>query len=228
MIEGFFMKVGISQSNYIPWLGYFDLIKRCDLFIFYDDVQYTTRDWRNRNKIKTKDGIKWLTIPVGHIHRDKQICDVKLKDTDWQKDHWHQIYTAYRDAKYFENYVPFFKQLYFGKQWNSLSELNQHFIIKICGELGIKTKFADSCNYSQKSVKKERLFNVLKEANATEYYSGPAGKNYLSDDDFKKENIKVHWMKYDYPEYPQLHGAFDIHVSIIDFLFNTGNYEKYL
>jgi len=220
------MKVGISQSNYIPWRGYFDFIKRCDLFIFYDDVQYTVRDWRNRNKIKTKDGLKWLSIPVGRVHRDKRICDVELKDTGWQQDHWHQIYTAYRDAIYFEEYAPFFEQLYLGKQWNNLSELNQHFIIKICERLGIKTRFADSRSYSQAGVKKERIFNILREAGATGYCSGPAGKDYLSDDDFKKENIRVYWMEYDYPEYPQLHGVFDSHVSIVDLLFNTGDNAK--
>lgn len=72
-------KVGVIQSNYIPWKGYFDLIHDVDLFVFYDDVQYTKNDWRNRNLIKTPTGAKWLTIPVSS-NLNNLIYEVELKD----------------------------------------------------------------------------------------------------------------------------------------------------
>ena len=220
------MKVGISQSNYIPWRGYFDLIKKCDLFVLLDDVQYTTGDWRNRNKIKTNNGVKWLTIPVGHIRRHpnggKRICDIVLPDVPWQKDHWNKIREAYKKAEHFNTYRVFFEELYFDYKWDTLSRLNRAFITCICGLLGITTTIKDSRDYPVRGHKKERILNILKEVGATEYYSGSAAKNYITDDDFKDNGIEVHWMEYDYPDYPQLHGSFEPHVSVIDLIFNTG------
>ena len=223
------MKVGISQSNYIPWRGYFDLIKRCYLFIILDDVQYTTRDWRNRNKIKIHSGTQWLTIPVGRISRDKRICDVILPDVSWQQDHWNKIREAYKNTKYFNIYRVFFEELYFGYNYHTLSCLNRSFIDCICRLLGITTIIKDSRDYSAKGYKKERILNILKEVGGTKYYSGPAAKDYITDDDFKDNGIDVHWMNYNYPNYPQIHGPFEPYVSVIDLIFNTGDdAPKYL
>ena len=137
-------RVAVLQSNYIPWKGYFDVIDSVDLFRFYDDLQYTKNDWRNRNKIETSKGPSWLTIPVGtDLHR--LICEVELKDPTWQEKHWTAFLHWYSATPHFAQYKKFFKEIYLGHHWNNLSVLNQFLIQSIARDcLGIRTAFADS------------------------------------------------------------------------------------
>ncbi len=137
-------RVAVIQSNYIPWKGYFDIIHDVDLFIFYDDVQYTKNDWRNRNRIKTAQGLHWLTIPVGS-HNGKLINEIELTDSRWQRKHWTTIQQSYSKAPYFGHYQEFFESVYLSADRPNLSDLNQFLIKSICTEfLGIRTEFADS------------------------------------------------------------------------------------
>jgi len=222
------MKVSILQSNYIPWKGYFDIIKRSDIFVFLDDVQYTTGDWRNRNLIKTKDGVQWLTIPVGdNIHR--KINEVSIDTWDWQKDHYNKIYYAYRKAPYFKLFNDWLEEIYLDGIWGNLSILNQGLIKSVTGLLGYKTKFMNSTEIKCEGKKQDKLISTLKTLGADCYLSGPAGKNYINENDFTKSGIKIEWMEYNYPEYPQLHGKFVHEVSIIDMIMNLGyNINKYI
>lgn len=218
-------KVAILQSNYIPWKGYFDMINMVDLFIFYDDVQYTTRDWRNRNKIKTPNGPRWITIPCG-ADRNRLICEVELTDSEWQRQHWSMIENNYRKTHFFHQYKTFFKDVYLGRTWKTLSELNQVLIKTISIDfLNIgSTVFDDSRNYVLTKRKANRILELLEKVQATEYLSGPAGKDYLTDEAFQARNIKLTWMDYSrYPEHPQLYPPFEHNVSIIDLLFNVGD-----
>ena len=216
-------KVAILQSNYIPWKGYFDIINMVDLFMFYDDVQYTVRDWRNRNKIKTEKGVEWLTVPCGS-DRNRLICEVRLDDHTWQKSHWDKIQRSYRKAQYFDLYKGFFEDFYLCKQWESLSDMNQYLVKKISIEiLGIRTVFDDSRKYHVTKQKDERIRELLKQVHATEYLSGPSAKTYLNEDDLMNANIAVTWMDYTgYSEYRQLFPPFVNEVSIIDLIFNEG------
>lgn len=215
--------VAINQSNYIPWKGYFDMINMVDLFIFHDDVQYTKQDWRNRNLIKTPRGPAWLTVPCGADER-RLICEVQLKDPSWQLKHWRVIESNYAHAKYFQTYREFFREIYLGTQWQSLSVMNQFIIIKIAKEiLRVETKFDDSRNYHLKSKKADRVKELLSKSHGTHYVSGPAGKQYLSEESLAEIDVAITWMDYDlYPEYPQLYPPFHHQVSIIDLLFNVG------
>lgn len=217
------MRVAILQSNYIPWKGYFDIIGSVDLFIFHDDLQYTKGDWRNRNKIKTPKGPEWLTVPCG-TSEHRLICDVELASTDWQRKHWNLIQTHYLKTPFFKQYRAFFEEIYLGRPWANLSEMNQYVIKAISIELlGIAVKFDDSRRYDLKSAKANRVIELLKKSGATTYLSGPAAKSYLDESAFATEGICLEWMSYaDYPEYPQLHPPFDHGVSILDLLFNTG------
>jgi hypothetical protein len=216
-------KVAIIQSSYIPWKGYFDMIRNVDLFIFHDDLQYTKGDWRNRNKIKTPNGPKWLTIPCG-TNEKRLICEVELKDAGWQKKHWRIIQECYRNALFYRTYKPFFEEIYLGTVWKNLSEFNQNFIKRITLEiLGAKTTFVDSRVFQVRSSKAERVCELLKKAGAVHYISGPSAKNYLSEDDLAKKGISLKWMDYSgYPEYNQLYPPFEHHVSIIDLIMNEG------
>ena len=217
-------KVAIVQSNYIPWKGYFDLINSVDELILYDDMQYTRRDWRNRNKIKTTSGTKWLTIPVQVKGKYFQkIRETLIGDPQWNQQHWKAILHNYSRANYFRDYKDFFEDLYLNFQEKYLSHVNYRFLTSICQILGIKTKLSWSMDYNIVEGKTERLVDLCKQAGATEYLSGPAAKDYIDEELFKKEGIKLSYIDYSgYPEYRQLFPQFEHCVSIIDLIFNEG------
>lgn len=217
--------VAILQSNYIPWKGYFDLINSVDEFILYDDVQYTRRDWRNRNKIKTPDGTQWLTIPVEVKGKYFQkINETLISDPSWSKNHWIRICNAYSKSPFFKTYAPILETIYTNCKSLSLSEINSIFISEICKCLEVSTPITNSTSYPTETENpSERLLQICTQAGATVYVSGPAAKNYLDVGIFLAQNIEVQWMEYvGYPEYKQLHPPFDHFVSILDLLFNVG------
>ncbi len=217
-------KVAAVQSNYIPWKGYFDLINLVDEFILFDDLQYTRRDWRNRNKIKTPSGLMWLTIPVEIKGKYFQkIKETVISDTNWKRRHWQSIIHNYARAKYFRDYMAPFEELYLGLQERCLSQINYRFLTAVCQILGIKTKISWSMDYRLVDGKTERLVDLCKQAGATEYLSGPSAKGYIDESLFEAEGIALRYMDYSgYPEYSQLFPPFDHAVSVIDLILNTG------
>jgi hypothetical protein len=216
-------RVAILQSNYIPWKGYFDIIHDVDELIFLDDVQYTRQDWRNRNRIKTPRGTEWLTIPVG-TDLARRICDVELPRSSWAADHWRKLVASYQSAPFFEGYRPFFEDVYLGRSWTHLSELNQHLIRTIAQQLlGLSTAFRDSRVLDVHSRREERVLEILARTDAEEYISGPAAKGYIDPAHFDDAGIDLVWKDYaGYPEYPQLHPPFEHQVTVLDLLFHTG------
>ena len=217
-------KIAIVQSNYIPWKGYFDLMNMVDEFILFDDVQYTRRDWRNRNKIKTPNGLVWITIPVDVKKKYYQkINETRIADRNWTKKHWMTIFHNYAKAPYFQNYKEQFEAIYLNMKETYLSQVNYQFIQLINTILGVKTRLSWSSDYLLIEGKSERLISLCKQAKATEYISGPTAKGYIDEDLFKQENITLTWMNYSgYPEYHQLFPPFEHKVSIIDLIFNKG------
>lgn len=218
------MKVAIIQSNYIPWKGYFDIIHDVDLFVFYDDVQYTTRDWRNRNKIKGHDGEHWLTVPVGGDSRNQLIKDVAIADPGFAAKHWKTLTYYYAKAPHFERYRPFFESIYLERTWENLSALNQHMIARIAHELlGIETRFLDATALEAQGTRQDRLIDVLQKVGATAYVSGPAAKDYIDPAGFTEAGLALYYKNYaGYPEYAQTGGPFSHGVSILDLLFHVG------
>jgi len=202
-----------------------------DEFVLYDDMQFTRRDWRNRNQIKTRDGVKWLTIPVEVKGKYFQkIKETRISEPDWAVKHWNSIIHNYSRAKYFNEYRQIFEELYLENKEEYLSKVNYNFIKSICEILGIKTKMMWSDEFNLLEEKTERLVDICKSLGATDYYSGPAAKAYMNEELFEKENIRVHYFDYSgYPEYEQLHGEFTHAVSIIDLIFNEGpNSTKFM
>lgn len=228
-------KIAILQSNYIPWKGYFDMIAAVDEFVLYDDMQFTKNDWRNRNKIKTPNGLEWLSIPVGQ-NINRQIREVTMPNSLWQKKHWRSLEANYRRAPYFDEVASWLEPLYMTNTYTHLSEINYCFIKAICDCLGVKTVITHSWDYprNQGAGKTERLVELCAEAGAAEYISGPAATGYLDQRAFVERGIKLTWFDYSaYPEYPQLWGGFQHGVSILDLLFNCGckfspNYMKFV
>lgn len=217
-------RVAIIQSNYIPWKGYFNIIRDTDEFVMLDDVQYTRRDWRNRNLIKTPHGLRWLTIPVsvrGNYYT--QIKDVTVAGDEWRVQHWNLITEAYKGAKYFNEYREQFEELYLRDNETNLSRINLKFIQLTNAILKISTPLRWSMEFNAPNGKSERLLHICKELNATEYVSGPAAKGYLDEALFIQNGIHVCWADYgNYPEYTQLTRPFEHGVSIIDLIFNEG------
>ncbi|WP_114971824.1 WbqC family protein [Rhodoferax ferrireducens] len=215
--------VVVLQSNYIPWKGYFDLIHDADVFIFYDDLQFTKNDWRNRNKIKTAQGSKWLSIPVG-TSANRLICEVAMEDARWQRSHWDSLRQQYGKCPYFKLYQPFFEEVYLDRRWTNLSGLNQHLIRYISHDiLKITTQFRDSREFELEGQKLDRLLDLVVRSNATRYVSGPAAKDYIKSERFGELGIELVWKDYsNYPEYPQPYPPFGHGVSILDLLFNVG------
>ncbi|MBC3207669.1 WbqC family protein [Pseudomonas sp. SWRI111] len=224
-------KVAILQSNYIPWKGYFDLIAAVDEFIIYDDMQYTKRDWRNRNQIKTPQGAQWLTVPVlvkGKYHQ--KIRDTEINGTDWAAAHWASLWQNYRKSPYFNEVAVWLEPLYRDQTYTHISTLNRAFIESICQYLGIQTKISNCWDYPLAEGKTERLINLCASAGGGEYISGPSAKNYIDDKLFLDADIKLTWFDYvGYPSYPQLWGEFTHGVTILDLLFNCGiNSRQYM
>ena len=228
-------KIAILQSNYIPWKGYFDLIAAADEFILYDDMQYTRRDWRNRNQIKTPQGLQWLTVPVkvkGKYHQS--IRKTEIDGTAWAEKHWQVINQNYRKSPYFVEISEVFRPLYLeAHNIRLLSSLNRILIETVCNYLDIHTDISNSWDYCLANGKTERLADLCIQAGGKEYISGPAAKGYIEEEVFIAKGIKLRWFDYnDYPEYPQLWGKYNHNVTILDLLFNCGKeapaYMKYI
>src|SRR5260221_8099713 len=218
--------IAIVQSSYIPWKGYFDLIRRSDEFILYDDAQFTKRDWRNRNRIKTPNGPMWLSIPVDVKGRYLQtIKDTRVSDPRWNERHLKTIAANYARAPFYRHYKEAVDELFLGCVSLSLSEINFRFLSRICEILAITTPISRSMDYAcaQAPGKNERLLDLCRRAGATKYLSGPSARGYIDPRLFEAAGMTVGFMDYTgYPEYPQLHPPFDHYVSILDLLFSTG------
>jgi hypothetical protein len=221
-------KIAILQSNYIPWKGYFDMINMVDEFILYDDMQYTKRDWRNRNKIKTSKGSEWLSIPVTVKGKFFQkINETKVSDNVWRKKHFNAIKHNYSKSPYFKDYIHIFEDLYLNSKEEYLSQINYDFIIAINKILDIKTKIRTSSEFNLIEGQTEKLLGICKDTKANIYLSGASAQSYFDEELAQKENIKVEWMDYsDYKEYNQLFLPFEHGVSILDLIFNEGENAK--
>jgi hypothetical protein len=217
-------RVAILQSNYIPWKGYFDLINSVDEFILYDDMQFTRRDWRNRNKIKTQTGVKWLTIPEAVKGKYFQkINETQIQEPDWGRRHYETLRANYLKTPYFHEYNSLLTELYLTDSSFYLSEVNHRFLKAICDLLGIRTKISWSSDYELCDGKTERLVSLCQQADGQYYLSGPAAKDYIDTSCFDEAGIELGWMDYTkYPEYPQHFPPFDHAVTILDMLFNVG------
>ncbi len=219
----------ILQSNYIPWRGYMDLMRRSDLFVLFDIVQYTKNDWRNRNRIKTANGATWLTIPVSASFGEATPIDQALvADDRWTDRHIRSIRQAYAAAPYLRTEGEWlFAELDALRGESHLSVVNARLLRGLAGRLGLSTPIAPCTDLLPReellaASSSARLLALCQAAGATRYLSGPAAKSYLDVELFAAAGVEVEWMRYDYPDYPQLHGPFLSGMSVIDLLLNTG------
>lgn len=216
------MKVGIIQSNFLPWRGYFDFIREVDLFILHDDLQYTKGDWRNRNKIKTSHGAQWITVPVHYRHTAQLIVETSIDNSKpWAQGMLNRVRDSYQKAPYFEPYFSELSELLL-EPTTSISDLNLRLIKWVCSHLNITTPITFSREYHPQGAKTERLIGILRQVKATTYLSGPAAQAYLIPEKFEQAGIRLEYKTYNYPEYEQLYPPYEPAVSVIDLLFMKG------
>ena len=220
-------RIAIVQSNYLPWKGYFDLIAYVDEFVLFDDFQYTKRSWRNRNLIKTPQGLSWLTVPVAASpQRSTRIKEVAIASPDWAEQHLKTLRMAYRRAPYFAETYAMLEEVFLERH-GRLSELNEALIRRICASLGIATPIRTHRDYEPVAHRQLRLRDICNQARASVYVSGPAAKCYLDEALMQAGGVSVEWFDYSgYSPYSQLWGPFVHEVSIVDLLFNHGPCAK--
>lgn len=216
------MRIGVIQSSYVPWRGYFDFIANVDAFVFHDDIQYTKGDWRNRNRIKTKKGTEWLTVPVHYKKVSQLICETSIDpSTAWQQKHLRKVQESYREAPYVNVALDILASVQVTKA-ETISNLNIELTKRICNYLCITTPLIASSELSLVGAKTDRLIDLLKKLNATTYLSGPNADAYLNKEAFRQNGIRLEYKSYDYDPYPQLWGSFEGAVTVLDLIANCG------
>ena len=221
------MILSVHQPQYIPWLGYFDKIDKSDCFVFLDNVQYKPREYQNRNKIRTKDGWMWLTVPIISKGLGRQkICEVKIdNDSDWQRKHARSLEIWYGKAKFFKDHFSFFEDVYTG-MWEKLVDLNIHIIKYLLKKLKIKTPLYYESKIGISSKGTDRIVEICKRFKADTYLSGIGGRGYLEEEKFIHERIKLEYQNFIHPVYHQLYikgiDSFLPYMSVLDLLFNEG------
>lgn len=224
------MKVFISQSNYLPWRGFFDAINSADVYVVYDSMQYTKNDWRNRNRIKGRNGCGWLTVPVRHQNSRQRIDEVTVAREDWAGRHWQTLHHTYARAPAFSFFSGRLKSLYQGRLASKmrLTDINLTLLVEVLHWLGSNTRVVRDVEVLDETVLRQldasrRLLRICRALGADTYLSAPAAKCYLDVGLFNGNGVSVEWVDYEgYPEYPQLSCPFDAATSIVDLLFNLG------
>jgi hypothetical protein len=216
--------LAVLQPGYLPWIGFFDQMLRCDVFVVYDDVQYDKHGWRNRNRIKALDGPRWLTVPVRTRGLQKPtILDVEIDNTHpWVRKHIGSLKQFYSKASFLDFYLPRLEE-HLNRPWNLLIDLNLAIVSVLAAWLDIERTLVRSSALKIKGEQSERLLNLCLHFGAERYLSGDAAKSYLDGDLFARHGIQVEWQNYRHPIYPQQHGAFVSHLSVIDLLLNCGS-----
>jgi len=218
------MTIGIHQPNYLPYLGFFDKIRRSDIFVILDDAQFSKGDFHNRNRIKTSSGSKWITVPVvesfkpiNNTYINNQLRFDKLK---WSDYHLSLLNENYRKALCFNSVFPKLSEIY-SQQYEYLSSINIHLIRLICSLLEIKTPLYFSSELRLKSNSTQRLVDICEHFNADVYLSGQDGPKYMDMNLFQKRQIEVEVQNFVHPIYNQLFDGFIPYLSALDFLFNA-------
>jgi len=216
--------VCIMQPSYLPWLGYFDLLKLSDVFIIYDDVQFDKGGWRNRNRILINHLPSWLTVPVNVKGKCYQLIkDATIVDTSWQKKHLKAIECAYKKAPYFDWCHPALETYLTKKTYTYLLDLNIEGLNTLCGLLSWQPKLVLSSDLGFRDIgKTERLVALSKHFNATRYISPNASENYMDAKLWQQANITLCYQNYPHPTYKQYQNEFAAYLSVVDALMFVG------
>jgi hypothetical protein len=219
------VRIAAVQSNFLPWIGYFDLISSVDKFVILDSVQYTKRDWRNRNKILTPGGTTWITVPVETKgKRDQRIYEVKISGSDWTETLSKTLEHAYSKTPYFSELFPSLVAILKRHQNGYLADMNLELIEMVNTYLGVSTEILKSQDFDLMEGKSERLLDLCQKLGGSEYLSGRAAQSYLDEKLFNASNVKLTWVDYGrYPPHSLYRGSTAEPLSVIDGLFAEGD-----
>ena len=215
------------QPHYLPWLGYFDKMKKCNVFVIEDTVQFEYHGYANRNRIKTREGPRWLTVPVKAPARRQPISQVQIandSDRKWRRRHWGTLRANYGKAPHWGKYANFFEDVY-KRKWETLVDLNMDLIKGIMRFLKIDRELVMASSLDAKGKKSQLIIEQCKEVGAEIYLSGAGGREYITPREFKEAGVKVIFQDFKYPIYNQLHGDYIPNLSIVDYLLCTGGKE---
>ncbi|HEX8145357.1 MAG TPA: WbqC family protein [Pyrinomonadaceae bacterium] len=214
----------VLQPGYLPWLGFFDQMRRSDIFVFYDDVQFDKNGWRNRNRIKSPKGPHWLSVPVRVSSLSQRILETEIDNRQpWARKHLGTIKQFYARAPYLKRYLPELEELLAGRVWERLIDLDVAVVELLSGWLGISRRTLRSSALRIEGERSERLLNICLALGARRYLSGSAARVYLDTELFARHGVEVEWQDYEHPVYPQQHGEFVPFLSALDLLLNCGD-----
>ena len=215
------------QPVYLPWLGLFHKIALADAFVSFNQVQYVPYDWHNRNRVKTRNGPDWLTVPVlRKNHLARTISDIEINNAiPWRRKHWGTLHAAYGKAPHFEKYADFFEGVY-QREWDRLVDLNEHMLRWFLDVLGIQTRAVSAADYDFEGQKSELVLDMCRELGAKVFIFGALGRDYADVEAFAGAGVSVVFQDYEHPSYPQMHGDFVPRLSIVDLLFNCGEASR--
>jgi hypothetical protein len=215
------MIVAGHQPNYLPWLGFFDKVRRSDVFIIEDNVQFERQGFTNRNRILTADGVRWLTVPIKHASKPLLIREVHIAnegEPSWGRKHWLTLKHSYCKTPYWNDYADFFKETY-EREWDLLIDLNMHLIRCIMGFLEINKPLVMSSSLAARGRKTELIIAQCKELGADVQLAGNGCKEYIEQNLFERQGIKLVFQDFVHPVYPQARSMFSPNLSVVDYLF---------
>lgn len=216
------MFVAIMQSGFLPWRGYVDMLDDVDVFVLFDDVAYTSKSWRTRNRIKTETGPAWISVPVRHQWPRATIDRTHIDTSQaWQNRIAGQIHQAYRRTPYYGRYVDGLLERLNGGHV-TVSELNASLLAWLCTTLGIDTEIRSARDFAASGAGEDRVLDLLGKLGATRFVNGPTAEAYSTPERYRDAGIELFYKVYDYPDYPQVNGPFAPQMSVIDLLFNCG------
>lgn len=225
------MIVTIHQPEHLPWLGFFDKLRRADCWVILDHVQYRKRYFQNRNQVRSSAGPVWLTAPVRVKGRfDQPICDVEIDNEGqprWAQKCWQTLSHCYTRAPHFREHAPFFADVY-ARRWDRLVDLNVALIAYLLDAFSIPVRIVRSSEMSPSSAKGELMLELTRAAGGSTYLSGISGREYLQDVDFSRAGIGLEIQEFHHPVYAQQHEPFLPCMSAVDLLFNHGPESRHL
>lgn len=215
------MILAAHQPQFLPWLGYFDKMRGCDVFVLLDDAQFKKNEWQNRNRVWSRQGWRWLTVPVLR-HFPEDIRSVRVNNAvDWRDKHWKTLSQTYCKARCFQAMSGPWERMYAGP-WESLLELNLHTVDALRGPLGVGTRLELSSASGVGGRSTQRLVDLCRKFGADTYLAGAGGREYMELRLFEEASIRVVFQDYRPREYAQFGGAFVPRLSALDLVFHHG------
>jgi hypothetical protein len=220
------MIVAIQQPEHLPWMGFFNKMAHCDLYVYLDSVQFKKRYYENRNRLVGPNGAFWVTVPVqtkGRYHQ--RIDEVRIcYDEDWQKSYLDTMRHCYGKAPFFHRHYEEIARIIMNKH-DRLVDMNLALINLLRHKFGISTDTVCASEFGVfESKGSDLILDLCRKTNATRYISGPDGRRYLNLETFRVAGIDVMYHDYEHPVYAQRLDSFVSHMSVVDYLFN--NNEK--